>query len=150
MVGHGGSSAGSYLANPTSPIPSHCASIVVTSTLRVNQSNVTCAYQYTGSGWQDHTLTYTRSLPHHSHPSSHHSCHTGYWGEYIGSLCDNDASQLDTSRLPLEEIEKDNTVRQAVQIITKGEKRAEDSYKGPYKYITMEMIQFILFWNHKW
>ena len=36
MVGHGGSSAGSYLANPTSPIPSHCASIVVTSTLRVN------------------------------------------------------------------------------------------------------------------
>ena len=26
----------SYLADPTSPIPSHCASIVVTSTLRVN------------------------------------------------------------------------------------------------------------------
>ena len=38
MVGHGGSSAGSYLADPTSPIPSHCASIVVTSTLRVNSS----------------------------------------------------------------------------------------------------------------
>ena len=37
MVGHGGSSAGSYLADPTSPIPSHCASIVVTSTLRVKQ-----------------------------------------------------------------------------------------------------------------
>ena len=36
MVGHGGSSAGSYLADPTSPFPSHCASIVVTSTLRVN------------------------------------------------------------------------------------------------------------------
>ena len=36
MVGHGGSSAGSYLANPTSPIPSHCASIVATSTLSVN------------------------------------------------------------------------------------------------------------------
>ena len=36
MVVHGGSSAGSYLADPTSPIPSHCASIVVTSTLRVN------------------------------------------------------------------------------------------------------------------
>ena len=35
MVGHGGSSAGSYLADPTSPIPSHCASIVATSTLRV-------------------------------------------------------------------------------------------------------------------
>ena len=36
MVGHGGSSAGSCLADPTSPIPSHCASIVMTSTVRVN------------------------------------------------------------------------------------------------------------------
>ena len=35
MVGHGGSSASSYLANPTSPIPCHCASTVATSTLRV-------------------------------------------------------------------------------------------------------------------
>ena len=35
MVGHGGSSAGLYLADPTSPIPSHCALIVATSTLRV-------------------------------------------------------------------------------------------------------------------
>ena len=35
MVGHWGSSVGSYLAVPTSPIPSHCASIVATSTLRV-------------------------------------------------------------------------------------------------------------------
>ena len=42
MVGHGGSSAGSYLADPTSPIPSHCASIVVTSTLRVNESQGKC------------------------------------------------------------------------------------------------------------
>ena len=48
MVGYGGSSAGSYLADPTSPIPSHCAiiilfkkcpsaSIVMTSTLRVKK-----------------------------------------------------------------------------------------------------------------
>ena len=36
MVGHRGSSAGLYLADPTSPIPSHCASIVTTSTLRAN------------------------------------------------------------------------------------------------------------------
>ena len=36
MVRHGGSSAGSYPADPTSPIPSHCASIVVTSTLKHN------------------------------------------------------------------------------------------------------------------
>ena len=41
MVGHGGSSAGSYLADPTSPIPSHCASIVTTSTVRVNKK-ATC------------------------------------------------------------------------------------------------------------
>ena len=31
MVGHGGSSAGSYLADPTSPIPSHCAAIKIAS-----------------------------------------------------------------------------------------------------------------------
>ena len=36
LVGHGGSSASSYLTDPTSPIPSHCASIVATSTVRVN------------------------------------------------------------------------------------------------------------------
>ena len=36
MVEHGGSSASSYLADPTSPIPSHCAPIVATSTLRGN------------------------------------------------------------------------------------------------------------------
>ena len=42
MVGHGGSSAGSYLADPSSPIPSHCASIVVTSTVRVNTAGFVC------------------------------------------------------------------------------------------------------------
>ena len=36
MVGHGGSSAGSYLADPTSLIPFYSASIVATSNLRVN------------------------------------------------------------------------------------------------------------------
>ena len=41
MVGHGGSSAGSYLADPTSPIPYHYASIVATSTVRVNNRNCT-------------------------------------------------------------------------------------------------------------
>ena len=46
MVGHGGSSAGSYLTDPTSPIPSHCASIVVTSTLRVNITICQCSYMY--------------------------------------------------------------------------------------------------------
>ena len=40
MVGHGGSSTGSYLADPTSPIPSHCASIVATSTLSINYTTM--------------------------------------------------------------------------------------------------------------
>ena len=42
MVGHGGSSASSYLADPASPIPSHCASIVATSTLRVKYGTAGC------------------------------------------------------------------------------------------------------------
>ena len=46
MVGHGGSSAGSYLADPTSPIPSHCASIVATSTLRVNHLLISVPKQH--------------------------------------------------------------------------------------------------------
>ena len=29
MVGHGGSSAGSYLADPTSPMPFHCAVMIL-------------------------------------------------------------------------------------------------------------------------
>ena len=40
MVRHGGSSASSYLADHTSPIPSHCASIVLTSPLRVKECTV--------------------------------------------------------------------------------------------------------------
>ena len=36
MVGYGESSAGSYLTNHTPPIPSHCASTVVTNTVRIN------------------------------------------------------------------------------------------------------------------
>ena len=49
MVGHGGSSAGSYLADPTSPIPSHCASIVMTSTVRVNHHSL-CFQLYNVTG----------------------------------------------------------------------------------------------------
>ena len=49
MVGHGGSSAGSYLADPTSPIPSHCASIVVTSTLRVETEALDLHYKHHSS-----------------------------------------------------------------------------------------------------
>ena len=46
MVGHGGSSAGSYLADPTSPIPSHCAPIVVTSTVIVYINSMANAQYY--------------------------------------------------------------------------------------------------------
>ena len=54
MVGHGGSSAGSYLTDPTSPIPSHCASIVATSTVRINIASRTEIMQVVfpgGSFW---------------------------------------------------------------------------------------------------
>ena len=37
MLGHGGSSAGSYLADPTSPIPSHCAVIILFQSVPVHQ-----------------------------------------------------------------------------------------------------------------
>ena len=43
MVGHGGSSAGSYLAagsyhaSPTSPIPSHCAVIILFKSVPMHQ-----------------------------------------------------------------------------------------------------------------
>ena len=47
MVGHGRSSAGSCLADPTSPIPSHCASVVATSTVRVKYKYVFGVALYT-------------------------------------------------------------------------------------------------------
>ena len=59
MVGHGGSSAGSYLADPTSPIPSHYASIVVTSTLRVNSMIALCEmlkWKYPNTVTLDHQV----------------------------------------------------------------------------------------------
>ena len=37
MVWHEGSSAGSYLADPTSPIPSHCAVIILFKSVLVHQ-----------------------------------------------------------------------------------------------------------------
>ena len=59
MVGHGGSSAGSYLADPTSPIPSHCASIVATSTVRVDVLNILVKYiSVTRTGFYMHYSLY--------------------------------------------------------------------------------------------
>ena len=52
MVEHGGSSSGSHLADPTSPIPSHCASIVATSTLRVKGPSM--------SGFTDSNFYFSR------------------------------------------------------------------------------------------
>ena len=37
MLGHGGSSAGLYLADPTSPIPSHCAVIILFQSVPVHK-----------------------------------------------------------------------------------------------------------------
>ena len=60
MVRHGGSSAGLYLADPTSPIPSHCASIVMTSTVRAN-----CYNEY-----------YTKVIEHNDHGIDRACCCT--------------------------------------------------------------------------
>ena len=51
MVGHGGSSASSYLADATSPIPSHYASIVTTSTyyLLINYEPIVFLFDYPSS-----------------------------------------------------------------------------------------------------
>ena len=62
MVGHGGSSAGSYLADPTSPIPFHCASIVATSTLRVKL----LVYAELFSVIPKHEVSYVELLYNHS------------------------------------------------------------------------------------
>ena len=85
MVGHGGSSAGSYLADPTSPIPSHWASIVVTSTLRVNLTDVCILAQLFDSYPSPHVVICARSLvgpsntiPHHLLATSHLSCCSFY------------------------------------------------------------------------
>ena len=37
MVGHGASSASSYLTDPTSPIPSHCAVVILCKSVPVHQ-----------------------------------------------------------------------------------------------------------------
>ena len=54
MVGHGGSSVGSYLTDPTSPIPSHCASIVTTSTVRVKVITLLTRFLLRGRGKISH------------------------------------------------------------------------------------------------
>ena len=71
MVGHGGSSASSYLTDPTSPIPSHCASIVATSTLRVNWVHF-LLYAYVC-----YKQNYTRTASRISAKQSHYSI--GNW-----------------------------------------------------------------------
>ena len=58
MVEHGGSSAGSYLTDPTSPIPSHCASIVVTSTVRVKISGLIQMTSESSSHTQHNRITF--------------------------------------------------------------------------------------------
>ena len=68
MVGHGGNSAGSYLADPTSPIPSHCASIVSTSTLRVNNMHNEVYHTYKDSHRQPFRCRYNLS---HTYTHSH-------------------------------------------------------------------------------
>ena len=92
MVGHGGSSAGSYLADPTSPIPSHCVVIILFKCVAVHQSSwlalkVLMIDDWNGvsnkaaqglslcvvSGWFDAGATCPNSVsdPNHCHPYKH-------------------------------------------------------------------------------
>ena len=82
MVGHGGSSAGSYLADPTSPIPSHCASIVVTSTVRVN-GHVTPNMKLNSSSVMALSL-HGQKMPCFIHPFIHSNIHKF---TYLPSTC---------------------------------------------------------------
>ena len=66
IVGHGVSSAGSYLADPTSPIPSHCASVVATSTVRVNTGAFTLPRQ-----WSLITISQDNHSFHPTFPTDH-------------------------------------------------------------------------------
>ena len=45
MLGHGGSSAGLYLADPTSAIPSHCAVITLFKSVPVHQLSRLALYE---------------------------------------------------------------------------------------------------------
>ena len=56
MVGHGGSSAGSYVADPTSPIPSHCASIAATNIYKLILA-MDFIYMYWLVGWLSCLMT---------------------------------------------------------------------------------------------
>ena len=69
MVGHGGSSAGSYLADPTSPIHSHRASIVVTSTLRVKEGDNLRGHRMVAKG-DSSQICYSLLVTHCSFPAS--------------------------------------------------------------------------------
>ena len=88
MVGHGGSSAGSYLADPTSPILSHCASIVATSTVRVK---FMVFFTIIHQSKLDTVAVYTKYIaiitPRWPHPFVYLSIVTG-----LVLLCDTDAA----------------------------------------------------------
>ena len=51
MVGHGESSAGSHLADPTSPIPSHCAVIILFKSVPVHQLSWLALQELKTAAW---------------------------------------------------------------------------------------------------
>ena len=67
MLGHGGSSAGSYLADPTSPIPSHCAVIILFQSVPVHQLSRLALQElrrgFSYISWEE--------LPQHNQPQVH-------------------------------------------------------------------------------
>ena len=93
MVGHGGSSAGSYLADPTSPIPSHCASIVATSTVRVNYQLFIvglcdCSPGFYGAHCENHCTGKCKKKECHQVTGfCAKGCEYGYWGQLCDKTC---------------------------------------------------------------
>ena len=61
MLGHGGSSAGSYLADPTSPIPSHCAVIILFQSVAVHQLSWLALQEL--NKWNSFVQTWSSFLP---------------------------------------------------------------------------------------
>ena len=91
---------GSYLTNPTSPIPSHCASVVATSTVRVNTFLITKESCYHFTGVENAGGTWRSSKRSPSGCTVHSvTTHTAYHRMGRSSCTENSSAPLMTSSL---------------------------------------------------
>ena len=80
MLGHGGSSAGSYLADPTSPIPSHCAVIILFQSVPVHQLSRLVLQELMQQNYAGCLQHYSFAMSTLTFPEI--TCrHTGHWGQ---------------------------------------------------------------------